>query len=84
METPQFMITTSTINKELNELREHFVHLDRHSNATEEEKKQEEMKFKECGEAYTVLSDNKKKARYDSGQDLDDAGGGFGKLKYYG
>ena len=30
------------------------------------------------GEAYAVLSDQKKKARYDSGQDLEDLdGGGF-------
>ncbi|ESO12982.1 hypothetical protein HELRODRAFT_127723, partial [Helobdella robusta] len=55
-------------------------HPDRHSHATDEIKKAEEVKFKEVGEAYAVLSDPKKKARYDSGQDLEEinsGGGGF-------
>ncbi|XP_022103561.1 dnaJ homolog subfamily C member 7-like isoform X2 [Acanthaster planci] len=50
-------------------------HPDRHSNKTEEVQKAEEVKFKEVGEAYNVLSDSKKKMRYDSGQDLDDLEG---------
>ncbi|XP_065655341.1 dnaJ homolog subfamily C member 7 isoform X2 [Hydra vulgaris] len=55
-------------------------HPDRHSNSTDEEKKKEEIIFKEIGEAYSVLSDPQKKQRYDSGQDLEECGmdmGGF-------
>lgn len=48
----------------------------------EEEKKAAEARFKEIGEAYNILVDPQKRARYDSGQDLEDEGGmgdhGFG------
>ncbi|XP_046722835.1 dnaJ homolog subfamily C member 7 [Silurus meridionalis] len=47
-------------------------HPDRHSGASAEIQKEEEKKFKEVGEAFTVLSDPKKKSRYDSGHDLED------------
>ncbi|GJQ86591.1 hypothetical protein Trydic_g7825 [Trypoxylus dichotomus] len=47
-------------------------HPDRHANASDAEKKEQEKKFKELGEAYGILSDPKKKARYDSGQDCED------------
>lgn len=50
-------------------------HPDRHSGASEEEKKEHERKFKEVGEAYGVLSDSKKRSRYDHGHDLDDLEG---------
>lgn len=57
-------------------------HPDRHANATDIEKKEQEKKFKEVGEAYGVLSDPKKKARYDSGQDLEDFDGVASGRKY--
>lgn len=50
-------------------------HPDRHANASDQEKKEQEIKFKEVGEAYAILSDPSKKSRYDNGQDLDDAMG---------
>ncbi|XP_077590857.1 dnaJ homolog subfamily C member 7 [Stigmatopora nigra] len=53
-------------------------HPDRHSGAAAEVQKEEEKKFKEVGEAFSVLSDPKKKSRYDSGQDLEDQGMNMG------
>lgn len=53
-------------------------HPDRFPNESEEVKKEEEKKFKEIGEAYAVLSDNKKRSQYDSGQDLDEMNSGMG------
>lgn len=47
-------------------------HPDRHANSSDVDKKEQELKFKEVGEAYAVLSDSRKKMRYDSGQDMDD------------
>lgn len=59
------------------------THPDRHASLSETEKKEQENKFKEVGEAYDVLSNAKKRSRYDNGQDMDDAdgccGGGFGQ-----
>ena len=57
-------------------------HPDRWVSGTDEEKKTAEENFKEASEAYSVLSDANKKARYDqfgfAGMDGSSAGGGFG------
>lgn len=48
-------------------------HPDRHANASEGEKKEQEKMFKEVGEAYGILSDPKKRSRYDNGHSLDES-----------
>ncbi|XP_065886620.1 dnaJ homolog subfamily C member 7-like [Dysidea avara] len=50
-------------------------HPDRHSSGSEEDRKEAEKNFKEVGEAYSVLSDKRKRTRYDNGQDLEEMGG---------
>ncbi|XP_043480997.1 dnaJ homolog subfamily C member 7-like [Leptopilina heterotoma] len=47
-------------------------HPDRHANASDREKKEQEKKFKEVGEAYGILSDPKKRSRYDNGHDINE------------
>jgi molecular chaperone DnaJ len=62
-------------------------HPDRWVNGSDAEKKTAEEKFKEASEAYSVLSDPDKKAKYDQfgfsgvdGQPGPDFSGGFGNL----
>lgn len=47
-------------------------HPDRHANSSDVERKEQELKFKEIGEAYAILSDPTKKMRYDNGHDIED------------
>ncbi|XP_039763268.1 dnaJ homolog subfamily C member 7 [Pararge aegeria] len=55
-------------------------HPDRHADATDVERREQERRFKEVGEAYGVLSDPKKRVRYDRGQDLDEDGFGMSDM----
>jgi len=60
-------------------------HPDKNQEGTTEEKDNAEKMFKDVGEAYSVLSDEKKRRRYDSGQDLEGMdtggmGGGMGDV----
>ncbi|XP_053607541.1 dnaJ homolog subfamily C member 7 [Plodia interpunctella] len=55
-------------------------HPDRHAGAPDSERREQERRFKEVGEAYGILSDPKKRARYDHGHDLDDDGSGMGDI----
>lgn len=47
-------------------------HPDKHASDSEAKQHAEEQLFKEVGEAYSVLSDPKKRVRYDRGDDLED------------
>lgn len=47
-------------------------HPDRHANSTEGEKEEAEKVFRDINLAYEVLSDPQKKAKYDSGVDIED------------
>ena len=51
---------------------------DKNSSMDLQEGVDSEAKFKEIGEAYSVLSDPEKRAQYDQGVDLQDMGGGGG------
>ena len=47
-------------------------HPDKHQQAGEEAMQEAEKKFKDIGEAYSVLSYPQKKQQYDSGMDLEE------------
>ena len=53
-------------------------HPDRQSGKSDQEKKEAEEKFKQCAEAYEVLSDPQKRQRYDQFGFDDPGAGGFG------
>lgn len=52
-----------------------MYHPDKNKGKEPEEQKKCELKFKDVNEAYSVLSDEKKKNMYDNGQDMDGSGG---------
>lgn len=49
-------------------------HPDRHPDADEKQKADQEQKFKDVGEAYNCLIDPNKRHRYDNGYDVDGNG----------
>jgi DnaJ homolog subfamily C member 7 len=55
-----------------------IYHPDKNASKSEEEQKKAEAMFKDIGEAYSILSDDQKRRRYDSGADLDELNGGPG------
>jgi len=57
-------------------------HPDRHAGAPEAVQKEQEKNFKDVGEAYEVLSDQKRRFRYDQGHDLMEQGNSSGGSYY--
>ncbi len=59
-------------------------HPDKAASLSEEEKKIAEVKFKEIGEAYSVLSDERKKQMFDMGHDVDGSSASAGQNPFAG
>ncbi|KAI8799848.1 hypothetical protein BJ742DRAFT_110888 [Cladochytrium replicatum] len=59
-------------------------HPDKNASLTPEEKEAAELKFKEIGEAYNVLSDPQKKDLFDSGVDIDGSSASDGMSSSFG
>lgn len=67
---------TATIKRTYRKLA--LLHHPDKNNETPEAHKTAEAKFKDIQEAYDVLSDDAKRAKYDRGDDIEDLGGGGG------
>lgn len=55
------------------------LHPDKHSGASEQKRKEVESEFQEVAEAYEVLSDDEKRAKYDRGEPVFENQGGGGQ-----
>lgn len=53
-------------------------HPDKHASSSEDKKKENSLKFQQVGYAYAVLSDEKRRKRYDETGRTDEGGPGFG------
>ncbi len=55
-------------------------HPDKHASESPEQIEEAEVKFKELGEAYSILSDQQKRQRYDAGEDVEEINQGSGGM----
>jgi DnaJ family protein C protein 7 len=68
----KFIFNSKRVHFFLNQI---ILIADRHASNTTEVQREQEKAFKDVGEAYEVLSDSKKRFRYDNEQDLKVIGG---------